>query len=125
MPLFSPRKRPSPGRVPPLDPFVQTPPEMRLLAEASGALWTDGLPTVTHIETVETPVPAALSGRTGLPPAAGKRYHRCHAVLHGGGWLIGSVDTHDRLMRCLAIEMGLPVLGSTIDWRPNIPFPRR
>ena len=43
--------------------------------------------------------------------------------LHGGGWTFGSVDTHDRMMRLLALDSGCAVLG--IDYRlaPEHPFP--
>jgi acetyl esterase len=42
---------------------------------------------------------------------------------HGGGFVLGSLDTHHRLMRCLAIESRATVIG--IDYRlaPEHPFP--
>ncbi len=43
--------------------------------------------------------------------------------LHGGGFVLGSLDTHHRLMRSLAIESRATVIG--IDYRlaPEHPFP--
>lgn len=43
---------------------------------------------------------------------------------HGGGWVWGSIDTHDRVMRELAQRSGLRVLG--VDYRkaPEHPFPQ-
>ncbi|MDT8760921.1 alpha/beta hydrolase [Sphingomonas psychrotolerans] len=43
--------------------------------------------------------------------------------LHGGGWVLFSVDTHDRLMREYAARAGIVVIG--IDYRlsPEHPFP--
>ena len=112
------------GRVTPLDPVTQSPAEMRWLAEAAGALWADGMPVVAHLDTFEMPCPSGplrarwLDPRTPEGEAGG-----AIMFLHGGGWSIGSVDTHDRLMRCLAVETGRPVLG--IDYRlaPEHPFP--
>ena len=43
--------------------------------------------------------------------------------VHGGGFVLGSLETHHRLMRCLAIESRATVIG--IDYRlaPEHPFP--
>ncbi|KAB1640814.1 alpha/beta hydrolase [Gulosibacter chungangensis] len=42
---------------------------------------------------------------------------------HGGGWVIGSLETHDSVCRRLATLTGLPVVA--IDYRlgPEVPFP--
>lgn len=43
--------------------------------------------------------------------------------LHGGGWVLGSLESHHRLMRNLAIESGAALIG--VDYRraPEHPFP--
>src|SRR5207342_1372318 len=43
--------------------------------------------------------------------------------LHGGGWVIGDLETHDRACRRLAAASGLAVLA--VDYRraPEHPFP--
>lgn len=111
-------------RVTPVDPLCQTPQEMRRNAEWSGALWSDGLPVLAHVEALVIPGPGGQLRARWLDPRA-KSAGPAPAILflHGGGWTIGSVDTHDRLMRCLATETGWPVLG--IDYRlsPEHPFP--
>ena len=43
--------------------------------------------------------------------------------LHGGGWTFGSVDTHDRLMRLLALAADAAVLGVDYRLAPEQPFP--
>ncbi len=43
--------------------------------------------------------------------------------LHGGGWVVGSLDTHDRIMRLLARESGLPVVGVDYALAPETRFP--
>jgi acetyl esterase len=43
--------------------------------------------------------------------------------LHGGGWVIGSLDTHDRLMRALAAASGLAFLGIGYRKAPEHPYP--
>lgn len=43
--------------------------------------------------------------------------------LHGGGWCVGSNDTHDSILRHLAAESGLEVLGVDYSLAPEHPFP--
>ncbi len=44
--------------------------------------------------------------------------------LHGGGWVFGSVDTHDRLMRELAAAGDVAVVAVDYALSPEAPFPR-
>ncbi|MCM0019477.1 MAG: alpha/beta hydrolase [Tagaea sp.] len=43
--------------------------------------------------------------------------------LHGGGWVIGSLDTHDRLCRALAEGAGARVLSIGYRKAPEYPYP--
>lgn len=43
--------------------------------------------------------------------------------LHGGGWVVGNLDTHDRIMRLLARESGWAVLGVDYGLAPEHKFP--
>nr|WP_314075258.1 alpha/beta hydrolase [uncultured Roseococcus sp.] len=43
---------------------------------------------------------------------------------HGGGWVWGSVDTHDRLMRAYAAASGCAVLGPDYALSPEAVFPQ-
>ena len=43
--------------------------------------------------------------------------------LHGGGWVLGSLDTHDNLARSLADESGCAVLSVAYRLAPEHPFP--
>ncbi len=45
--------------------------------------------------------------------------------LHGGGWVVGSLDSHDRIMRLLARESGLLVVGIDYALAPEVRFPRQ
>lgn len=42
---------------------------------------------------------------------------------HGGGWVTGSIDTHDRLCRSLAIYAGCTVVSVDYGLAPESPFP--
>ena len=43
--------------------------------------------------------------------------------IHGGGWVIGGLETHDPLCIDLAIELGLPVVSLDYRLAPEHPFP--
>lgn len=45
--------------------------------------------------------------------------------LHGGGFVVGSLDTHDRIMRLLARIAGLAVIGVDYALAPETRFPRQ
>jgi acetyl esterase len=61
----------------------------------------------------------------------GLRRHRAGAgrapgtivYLHGGGWCVGSNDTHDSILRHLAAASGLDVVGVDYSLAPEYPFP--
>ncbi|MXV62024.1 alpha/beta hydrolase fold domain-containing protein [Natronorubrum sp. JWXQ-INN-674] len=42
---------------------------------------------------------------------------------HGGGWVIGSIDTHDDTCRKLAVGSGYPVVSVDYRLAPEHPFP--
>jgi acetyl esterase len=112
------------GLVVPSDPLVQSPQELRRNAEISAALWADGLPEIAHVEDLNIPGPGgALRARWFDPRVEESGHAPAIFFLHGGGWTIGSVDTHDRLMRCLAAATGWPVLGIDFRLAPEHPFP--
>lgn len=47
----------------------------------------------------------------------------CLLFLHGGGWVIGNLDSHDRLCRRLANGAGLCVVAVDYRLAPEHPFP--
>jgi acetyl esterase len=59
-------------------------------------------------------VPAALDGG-GAPPLL--------VYFHGGGWVIGDLDTHDGVCRFLAAAAGVAVLSIGYRLAPEHPFP--
>ncbi len=42
---------------------------------------------------------------------------------HGGGWVIGNLDTHDALCRLIALETGFKVISVDYRLAPEHPFP--
>ena len=77
-------------------------------------------PEVAHVEELKIPVSAGeIAGRRYTPedPAATILW------IHGGGWVICGLDTHDAMCRLLANESGCEVIA--IDYRlaPEHRFP--
>ncbi len=42
---------------------------------------------------------------------------------HGGGWIMGDLDTHDKIMRLLALRAGVAVVGIDYSLSPERKFP--
>ena len=42
---------------------------------------------------------------------------------HGGGWMVGDLETHDSACRFLAAHSGVSVLSTTYRLAPEHPFP--
>ncbi|WGF89482.1 alpha/beta hydrolase [Marinivivus vitaminiproducens] len=113
----------------PADPTLLPPADGRALFERVNLRWNENRPAVTAEDRILTPGDADAAG---LAPAEGlpvRLYNREGAskgalvYLHGGGWELGSIDSHDGLMRHLARESGLAVLGVGYRLAPENPFP--
>lgn len=95
--------------------------QRRAIAERQRAPWTQGGPAMFASEDL----------RVG-PSQIRVRIHRPSddpdlpvlVYLHGGGWVLFSIDTHDRLMREYAGRSGCAVLGIDYSLAPEHRFPR-
>jgi acetyl esterase len=98
-------------------------PEQRAVAEKVRARWTEGGPVMAQtIERTFDPGAGTLRTRTYLPigvsdPAPALIY------LHGGGFTLFSIDTHDRLMREYAARGGFAVIGIDYPLAPEAKYP--
>lgn len=109
------------GRHPPFD--TLSPAEARAVAEAVRAPWTKGGPAMAG--TRETVVPFAGGGvRVRIHHPSAARPLPALVYVHGGGWTIFSLDTHDRLMREYAAIAGVAVVGVDYSLSPEARFPR-
>jgi len=95
-------------------------------AEARRAAATTAGPPLpmARVERVEVPGPAGTLPAclyTPLGPAEGPG--PLLVYYHGGGWVIGDLDTHDSAVRFLAAAAGVPVLSVEYRLAPEHPFP--
>jgi acetyl esterase len=97
-------------------------PEQRRVFEQVRERWRVGGPVMA--ETTEHQVPTrhgAVRARIHQPVADGPA--PALVYLHGGGWTIFSIDTHDRLMREYAARAGVTVVGVDYALSPEAKFP--
>lgn len=94
--------------------------ERRALAEAVRAPWTAGGPQMRETRNVILP-DTGCTLRIHIPQdgAGGGTM----LYLHGGGWMLFSLNTHDRLMREYAAASGCAVVGLDYALAPENPFP--
>lgn len=99
-----------------------TPPEARRAAETVRARWRQGGPRMLSTREI------SIEGRHGAvrsriydPGPSGTK--RALVYLHGGGWTIFSIDTHDRVMREYAARAGVCVVGVDYPLSPEAKFP--
>lgn len=93
----------------------------RAVAEEVRLPWRSGGPTMMETRDL----------RVG-PDAIGVRIHRpvtkdmlpVLVYLHGGGWMLFSLDTHDRLMREYAARAGCAVVGIDYSLAPEAHHPQ-
>jgi len=75
-------------------------------------------------EQIEMPGPAGpLAVRAYTPVAAGGPTLPAIVYFHGGGFVMGDLDTHDALCRTLANESGCRVFSVAYRLAPEFPFP--
>lgn len=86
-------------------------------------LWNEGGPTMArtddhHIRTAGIDVPIRIHRPTTEAVLPGLLF------LHGGGFSLGDLDTHDRIMRVLAAAGGFAVIGVDYSLSPEVKFPQ-
>lgn len=93
-------------------------PERRLLAEEIRTPWRTGGPQMYQTTNIDVAgVPLRIYRPTAEPGLPAMLY------IHGGGWTLFSIDTHDRLMREYAARAGIIVVGIDYSLSPEAKFP--
>lgn len=99
-----------------------TPAQMREVAEMVRAPWAAGGPAMTHTDEFSIPS-AAGNVRVRVHNPSSRPRKPVLIYLHGGGWTIFSIDTHDRLMREYAARADVVVIGVDYALSPEARFP--
>jgi acetyl esterase len=105
--------------------LIDLPPEGgRAMYRAMAAqLEPQGLP-IGKVEDMRIPGPAGeIPVRLYTPVAAGSGALPVLVYFHGGGWVIGDLETHDALCRTLANESGCKVVAVDYRLAPEHRFP--
>lgn len=97
-------------------------PQKRALAEATRRPWREGGPEIAATrdlvaDTTAGPVRLRIHDPAPETPKPTLVY------LHGGGWAMFSIDTHDRVMREFAARGNLAVVGVDYALAPEAPYP--
>ena len=107
------------------DPLVMPLAEARAVGERAYAfLNREAPPVATRDITADGPA-GPLHLRLYRPPAANGLPLPVLVYFHGGGFVLNSVDTHDRLIRLLAVRSGAAVVAVRYGRAPEHRFPHQ
>jgi acetyl esterase len=100
-----------------------TPPEMRARFAEDVQSWNADPPALPRVENLQVPtctreVPVRL-----YDPHGDGRPLPTLVFLHGGGWVVGDLESTDRTLRLLALASGAGVLSVDYCLAPEQPFP--
>jgi acetyl esterase len=96
-------------------------PQQRRWAEEAREPWRQGGPAMHETRELELPTRHGAVRARMHRPAAGAL--PALVYLHGGGWTLFSIDTHDRVMREYASRAGCCVIGLDYALSPEHKFP--
>jgi acetyl esterase len=96
--------------------------EARRIAEEVRAPWTRGGPQMAKITERAVPAPNGPVRIRCYDPGPDVTKPAL-IYLHGGGWTLFSLDTHDRLMREYAARAGVMVVGVDYALSPEAKYP--
>jgi acetyl esterase len=96
--------------------------EMRQAYVRERRFWNEGGPEMARTLDDRVPTPHGEVAIRCHLPVAGTALPAI-VYVHGGGWVVGNLDTHDRIMRLLAAESGAAVVGVDYALSPEARFP--
>jgi acetyl esterase len=102
--------------------YLLAPPEARVAMEKSRAIMRGPEVPLARIEPLSIPGPAGTIPARLYAAGTGRPLPML-VYFHGGGWVIGSLDTHDDLCRRLAIASGCLVVAVDYRLAPEHKFP--
>jgi acetyl esterase len=97
--------------------------EARAAAEERNRVWNEDNPAVGRVEDVDMPGPGGSLRLRVYEPKGAAGTGPGVLYIHGGGWVICSLDTHDGICRRLANGSGLRIASLDYRMAPEHPFP--
>jgi len=98
--------------------------EARAESERRNAFWNQDPPALPEVDDVTIEGPRGPLRLRLYVPQGAPDPSPAIVYLHGGGWVIGSLDTHDHVCRRLARAAGLAVVSVDYGLAPEHPFPQ-
>ena len=106
------------------DPVRQPLDQARHQAWAYQMLWNTPLPPIGGAAEAETLSPRGTPIRLRIHyPDQRREGLPVLVYFHGGGFVLNGIDTHERLMRLLAVRAGVAVVGVGYTLAPELRFP--
>ncbi len=103
---------------------AMTPADARAEAELRNAFWNEDPPALADVRMVTIQGPRGRLRMRLYTPPGGEGRLPCVLYIHGGGWVICSLDTHDGICRRLALAGGFMVASVDYGLAPEHPYPR-
>ncbi|NQW10430.1 MAG: alpha/beta hydrolase fold domain-containing protein [Alphaproteobacteria bacterium] len=107
----------------PADRSVLTPEQARRRMELDRGWWNEDRPELARIVDTAVPGPGGDVAVRLLYPVAPTGPLPVIVYLHGGGWVVGSLETHARGMHYLALKSGCLVAAVDYSRAPEAKFP--
>ena len=84
--------------------------------------WNEDPPDLERVDDTRIPGPVGdIPARIYCPKSGGVLPGLLY--FHGGGWIVGDLDTHDKITRTLAKETGFTVIAVDYRLAPEYKFP--
>lgn len=96
--------------------------ELRRSYNKERVFWNEGGPQMAQTIDASVSTPHGEVAIRCHLPVAGETLPAI-VYIHGGGWVLGNLDTHDRIMRALADASGAAVVGVDYTLSPEAKFP--
>jgi acetyl esterase len=98
-------------------------PNQRILYNADREYWNRDAPEMAESKNITIDTPNGPLDLRLHRPRNAKTPSPVLIYLHGGGWIVGNLDTHARIMQLLADKSGWCVLGVDYHLAPEAKFP--
>ena len=96
---------------------------MRLLFDEGRKFWNDGTPALPRVVDATLPRPERNLPLRLYDPVGDGKLRPAMVFLHGGGYVVGTLDTHDVICRELARASGMVVINADYALAPEFKFP--